>query len=277
MFVVLALAVSGCAGRVASTQPAPASQASAPAPATDDWPARDAQLLRDNAAAFDEAARFALTNADTRVLSSKVVLSSRLARLSKRGVVWTTYPGDGRTNVRYVFFNNGTSDYPCPDGLVYSTSATDVPRAAALTTPAPVAQHWWTAAWDSAVLGDLGGPGPMEPEIATDSRLISGATRTITGTVGPVVDIVSLGALIIYVRTSESKPACVVLNASTTMHWPSSWGPVVQQPNADVPAVQHPQRDPGIGGRRIVVQVRTATLPSSGRRQDFAVDAVVSE
>jgi hypothetical protein len=250
---MVSVSVSACgssAGVVGQRESAgrPSRVASLP-PGAPLWAKRDADLYLSRSADFDALARSIVTsaslNADFRddlpalQNQSFVTISGASRTLSQYGGVWFT-PAVG-SQPGYVYFDNGTSDYPVADGLIYSTSPTMTPpfrsdsddvHDAVLSTPTPVAPHWWVAAWDPLLFyNGLSYDGrdysAADTSMEIDPRSLRGVTDTIRGRVitgvtyedGSDVDVD-------IVDTGNDKPVCVVRNPHSVYHTASAGGVV---------------------------------------------------
>lgn len=273
--VVVVLACGGCSRGVVGSRLSPRDGAdtasSTPIPAgAPSWAHGDAKLYLSHPHDFARLAASIVAStglADDTVdrpafqNDSFVALPTSLGYLSKHDGVWFNVAQDG---TGFVYFDNGSSDYPVADGLVYSDSPTESPSYevaadgesnAVLSTPTPVAPHWWAAAWDPFLFyngisydgRDYSAVG-IDTATQADPHRFPGPTTTVSGrSIGGVtyedesdvdVDIVDVGS---------SKPVPVLTNPHTVRHRARTHG-------------------------RSVYRVRITTLPG-GRRLAFALEA----
>jgi hypothetical protein len=271
--VVVAISMSACgpaAGAVGQRESGvrPSKVASLP-PGAPLWAKRDADLYLSRSADFDALARSIVTsaglNADFRddVPASQnqsfVTITGASRPLSQHGGVWFTHVVQGHPG--YVYLDNGTSDYPVADGLIYSTSPTMTPpfrsdsddvSDAVLSTPTPVAPHWWVAAWDpflfyNGVSYDGRDYSAADTSMQINPHSLRGITDTIRGRIINGVTYEDESDVDIdIVDTGKDKPVCVVRNPHSVRHKASAGGVVTYR-------------------------VRYSTLPG-GRRIAFALD-----
>jgi hypothetical protein len=271
---------------VAITRPPASVQATLPAQSTvptvsaavPDWVVRDAALLRADPSAFGQAAASAVAAGDPEEPESFVTLTRSLAHASSNGAVWRIFP-DSDTTICCVFFDNSPTNYPCADGLIYSTSPTRAPAPeSVLTTPVAVAPHWWAAAWDPVLFDAFGYGNPDADARSTDAIHLVRASRlpspsaTVSGTIVCQSESSQAGDLFEFVDVGGTKPVPVILNGYTKLHWPSTWGRVVNSGGV-AGGVALPVHTPdSMVGVHLTAQVRTTVLPDE-RKQGFALDA----
>ena len=160
-----------------------------------------------------------------------VVLVPQSRGLSAHGAVWYSAPDTGAPG--YVYFDNGESDYPVADGLIYSTSPTTPPpfrsksddiSHAVLSTPTPVAPHWWIAAWDPFLFSNgVSYDGRDYSAIGTSMRIdphsLKGPSGTVQGRFLTGVTYEDESDVDVdIIETGHDKPVCVVVNRHTVNH-----------------------------------------------------------
>jgi hypothetical protein len=247
--ILLSVALSACgpsAGAAGQREAGvrPSRVASLP-PGAPPWAQRDANLYLSRSADFDALARSVVTSAGLNgefrddVADSQnqsfVAIQGIPRTLSQHGGVWFT-PAV-RSQPGYVYFDNGASDFPVADGLIYSTSPTmappfrshsdDIPDAV-LSTPTPVATHWWVAAWDpfmfyNGVSYDGRDYSALGTSMGIDPHSLRGTTETIRGRVITGVTYEDESDVDVdIVDTGEDKPVCVVRNPHSVRHQASA-------------------------------------------------------